>query len=276
MNMDIRTLAILLGIANVLQAIAIFIQYLIDKTCRGVGWWVLGFASLTLGFVLVLLRDVVSMKRNNGDQLAGMTSAKINALQGIPHMISVANDMSERRRMEEKLRDSEKRYLELSIMDDLTQLYNSRYFYFHLKTEITRANRYEQPLTLLLLDLDNFKAFNDSYGRVEGDKVLLRIGQVIKRCLRQTDSAYRYGGEEFTVILPMTRTEGGAVAAERIRTELRKENFSPASDQQVHVTMSIGLAQYRAQEDMEAFVHRIDQLMDQGKKTGKDKVCSES
>jgi diguanylate cyclase (GGDEF)-like protein len=177
---------------------------------------------------------------------------------------------------EEALRDSEKKYRELSIVDDLTQLYNSRHFYFQLKIELDRSNRYEQPLTLLLIDLDDFKQFNDAYGHVEGDQVLLRLGQVVKRCLRQTDSAYRYGGEEFTILLPMTTSKDGAVTAERIRSEFKKENFSPVPGQDVHVTVSIGLAQYKPQEDMKVFVHRVDQLMYQGKKNGKDRVCSES
>ncbi len=177
---------------------------------------------------------------------------------------------------EETLRESERRYRELSIIDDLTQLYNSRYFYHQLRTEIDRVNRYGQPLTLLLLDLDNFKAFNDVYGHVEGDQVLFRLGQVVKRWLRQTDSAYRYGGEEFTILLPMTTSEDGAVTAERIRTEFKKEIFIPVSGKEVHMTLSIGLAEYKAQEDMKAFVHRVDRLMYQGKNNGKDRVCSES
>jgi hypothetical protein len=101
-------------------------------------------------------------------------------------------------------------------------------------------------------------------------------GQVVKRCLRETDFAYRYGGEEFTILLPMTTSTDGAVTAERIRTEFKKETFSPAPGQDVHVTVSIGLAQYRHQEEMKAFVHRVDQLMYQGKKSGKDRVYSTS
>jgi len=180
------------------------------------------------------------------------------------------------RKAEQELKENEQRYRELSIIDDLTQLYNSRHFYFQLKIELDRSNRYEQPLTLLLLDLDNFKAFNDTYGHVEGDQVLQRLGQVVKRCLRETDFAYRYGGEEFTILLPMTTSVEGVVTAERIRTEFKKETFSPASGQEVHVTVSTGLAQYKPQEEMKVFVHRVDQLMYQGKKSGKDRVCSES
>ena len=188
----------------------------------------------------------------------------------------IMRNITERKQMEEALRDSENRYRELSIVDDLTQLYNSRHFYFQLKIELDRSNRYEQPLTLLLLDLDDFKRFNDTYGHIEGDQVLWRLGQVVKRCLRQTDSAYRYGGEEFTILLPMTTSEDGAVTAERIRKEFKKENFSPVPGKDVRMTVSIGLAQYKTQEDMKAFVHRVDQLMYQGKKNGKDRVCCES
>jgi diguanylate cyclase (GGDEF)-like protein/PAS domain S-box-containing protein len=185
-------------------------------------------------------------------------------------------DITDRKRAEEALRESENRYRELSIHDNLTQLYNSRHFYHQLKMEIDRVNRYGQSLTFLILDLDDFKAFNDTYGHVEGDQVLRRFGQVFKRCLRQTDSAYRYGGEEFTILMPMTTSEDGAITAERIRTEFKNETFSPVPGQDVHVTVSIGLAQYKPQEGIKVFVQRVDQLMYKAKKNGKDRVCSES
>ncbi|HAJ27965.1 MAG TPA: hypothetical protein DCG53_12120 [Syntrophus sp. (in: bacteria)] len=185
-------------------------------------------------------------------------------------------DISKRKEMEAQLKDNEKIYRELSIIDALSQLYNSRYFYHQLKKEIDRVNRYgEQPMTLILLDIDNFKAFNDTYGHVEGDQVILRLGQVVKRCLRQTDSAYRYGGEEFTILLPMTKSKDAVVTAERIRKEFKKEIFSPLSGQDVHVTMSLGLTLYQKREDMKTFVNRADQLMYQAKKNGKDMVCSD-
>jgi diguanylate cyclase (GGDEF)-like protein/PAS domain S-box-containing protein len=206
-------------------------------------------------------RDVRLAERV-GNQIAG-TIANAQLFTGL-------------KKAEQELKESEQRYRELSIVDDLTQLYNSRHFYFQLKIELDRSNRYEQPLTLLLFDLDNFKTFNDAYGHVEGDQVLKRLGQVVKRCLRETDFAFRYGGEEFTILLPMTTSADGAVTAERIRTEFKKETFSPAPGQDVHATVSIGLAQYKPQEEMKAFVHRVDQLMYQGKKNGKDRVCSDS
>ena len=189
---------------------------------------------------------------------------------------AVSRDITERKQLEKEVRDSEERYRELSIIDDLTQLYNSRHFYQQLKMEINRLDRHEHPLTLLLLDLDDFKSFNDTYGHIKGDQVLLRLGQVIKRCLRKADSAYRYGGEEFTIILPMTKSEEGIVTAERIKEELKKENFSPSLDKQVYLTVSTGVAQYRKQEDIKTFINRVDHLMYQAKKNGRDRICPES
>jgi diguanylate cyclase len=173
------------------------------------------------------------------------------------------------------IKESEQRYLELSIMDDLTQLYNSRHFYSELEKEMERSNRYEQPLTLLMLDLDKFKDFNDTYGHIEGDYVLARIGQVIKPCLRDSDSAYRYGGEEFTIILPMTKGEDGLVTAKRVQEEFKKEAFSPVPGSEVFVTMSIGLSQYKPGEDLKAFVHRVDKIMYRAKQQGRDRICTE-
>ncbi len=191
-------------------------------------------------------------------------------------IIGSVSDITERKRAEDALRNSEQKYRELSIVDDLTQLYNSRHFYHQFKMEIDRVARYGQLLTLMLLDLDDFKKFNDTYGHIEGDQVLMRLGQVVKRCLRQTDSAYRYGGEEFTILLPMTTGADAAVTAERIKKEFKKETFTPVSGKDVHMTVSIGLAQYKPPEDMKAFVHRVDQLMYKAKKDGKDRVRSES
>jgi diguanylate cyclase (GGDEF)-like protein/PAS domain S-box-containing protein len=184
-------------------------------------------------------------------------------------------DITKRKEALKALQESEKRYRELSIIDDLTQLYNSRYFYSQLKTETERSNRHGQPLTLLLMDIDKFKDFNDTYGHVEGDSVLSQFGKLLKRFLRETDSAYRYGGEEFTIILPMTTGEEGIIMAERIQAELREKTFSPVSGQKVYMTVSIGLAQYKPKEEMKAFVHRVDQLMYQAKKKRKLSIYSE-
>ena len=212
-------------------------------------------------------------RRNDGSIIWMRFSAKIVREKG--WMEGVSEDITDRKRAEEALVASEKRFRELSLIDELTSLYNSRHFYFQLKIELERSTRYDQPLTLLLLDLDNFKALNDTYGHLEGDRILRRLGQVVKKCLRETDSAYRYGGEEFTVILPMTTSVDGIATAERIRTEFKKETFLPLPDQEVHLTLSIGLSQYKPPEDMKAFVQGVDKLMYQAKNAGKDRVSYE-
>ena len=178
-------------------------------------------------------------------------------------------------KINEELKESEERYRELSIIDGLTQLFNSRCFYDQLKMELDRLERREYPLCLMLLDLDNFKKFNDTYGHIEGDHVLVKLGQIIKRCLRKEASAYRYGGEEFTILLPMTTKEEGVIVAERIREEVKKEMFSPALYKHVSLTVSIGLAQHKRQESLKEFVSRVDHLMYQSKNNGKDRVSFE-
>jgi len=110
------------------------------------------------------------------------------------------------------------------------------------------------------------------YGHPEGDKVLANLGEVILSCLRKSDSAYRYGGEEFTVILPETDGKGTLQVAERIRRRFEGEIFSPVSEQTVHMTVSIGVAQYQPEEELLAFIKRADSAMYLAKKQGKNQV----
>jgi two-component system cell cycle response regulator len=141
--------------------------------------------------------------------------------------------LKERRLTQERVQMLDK-LKRLSITDGLTKLYNSRYFYNQLKAEIDRTSRYQRPLSLLLLDIDQFKEYNDSFGHLEGDKVLVRLGQAIKSCLRKMDSAYRYGGEEFTVILPETEGDEAATVAERIRSCVAIEKFYQGPERKIH------------------------------------------
>lgn len=188
--------------------------------------------------------------------------------------LGLARDITERKRMEEALKKSEDKYRRLSTVDNLTQLQNLRQFYTQLKIETSRSNRYGSSLTLIFIDIDDFKLFNDTYGHIKGDDVLRHIAKIMKSCLRETDFAYRYGGEEFTIILPMTKKEEGVILAERINSRVRTTPFFSLSDRAVYITISVGVAQYNPEENIKSFVSRVDKFMYKAKKRGKNKVYS--
>jgi len=171
----------------------------------------------------------------------------------------------ERNRMMEKLQ-------KLAVTDGLTTLFNSRHFYSQLESEVDRCVRYQHPLSMLLIDIDHFKEFNDRFGHLEGDKVLVRFSQILKSCLRTNDSAYRYGGEEFTVILPETGAEEARKVAQRIRSTLEAEVFHPSSGRSVSKTISIGVTEYSPKESITVFVRRADQAMYVSKQNGRNRV----
>lgn len=186
-------------------------------------------------------------------------------------MLRLRRVLKERELTEERIRMMEK-LQKLAITDGLTKLYNSRSFYSQLELEVDRFNRYQHPLSLLLLDIDYFKDYNDTYGHLEGDKVLVRFSQIIKSCLRANDSAYRYGGEEFTVLLPETGGERAKLVAQRIRKSLEVEKFVPRPGEEVQITISIGVTQYFRKEELSTFIQRADKAMYLSKQNGRNKV----
>ncbi len=173
----------------------------------------------------------------------------------------------ERNRMMEKLK-------KLATIDGLTKLYNSRHFYNQLQLEVGRTIRYNHQLSLLLLDIDNFKQFNDAFGHLEGDQLLMKLGRTILSCLREMDSAYRYGGEEFTIILPETTGEEAVTVAQRIRTQVNAEVSIKTNDQKHGITVSIGVTEYLPNESLSVFIKRADKAMYISKNQGRNKVSS--
>jgi diguanylate cyclase (GGDEF)-like protein/PAS domain S-box-containing protein len=209
---------------------------------------------------------------NNGKWLRFTAAALKDSHGFFIGAVETLEDITDRKLAEEALRNSEMRYRRLSITDALTKLYNSRRFYNQLRSEIDRANRYSHPLSLLLLDIDNFKDYNDTYGHLEGDTVLIRLGEVIRRCLRKTDSAYRFGGEEFTAILPETHGDDATTLAERIRAEFENEVFRPNRSEKPHKTVSVGIAEYKSGEDLKTLLKRVDANMYVSKRAGKNRT----
>jgi diguanylate cyclase (GGDEF)-like protein len=161
----------------------------------------------------------------------------------------------------------------MAVTDGLTGLFNHREFYQALRRELERARRYRHTLSLLIIDVDDFKQFNDRYGHPAGDFALRRVAELLRRCARATDILSRYGGEEFAVILPESTPSGALMVAERIKTEVSGHNFIPGSKFPVNLTVSIGIYSSedgRVSEDQ--LVSLADEAAYLAKNSGKNRV----
>lgn len=163
----------------------------------------------------------------------------------------------------------------MAITDSLTGLYNYRYFHQVLTQEMERARRYGKPLALIMMDVDDFKLFNDTYGHPVGDKVLEKVGKVIAQTLRSADSAFRYGGEEFIAILPETPLDSALRVAERLRLRVETEGAAGLGITG-RVTVSMGVAAYpRDGVTPLQLLDRVDALLYSAKSSGKNMVYSD-
>jgi diguanylate cyclase (GGDEF)-like protein len=178
----------------------------------------------------------------------------------------------------------------LSITDPLTGLYNYRYFHQRLGAELARSQRYHRPLSLIMIDLDDFKKINDHYGHLFGDRVLREAARAIRANLRRYDEptimrggeidiVSRYGGEEFIIIQPDTPAEGALVSAERLRKVLQdrltpKMGMAGTKEAPAQVTGSFGVAAYHEGEDIDGLIKRVDIAMYRAKELGKNRVVT--
>ena len=162
---------------------------------------------------------------------------------------------------------------ELSVTDDLTHLYNVRYQNAALRREVSRSRRYRLQVSVIFLDLDGFKSVNDRHGHLWGSRTLIEVGAVLRSVVREIDVVSRFGGDEFTVILPQTGAAGARVIAERLRQRIAGTTFLRAHGLEVRLTASLGIASYpehgRTEEDL---VTRADQAMYAAKEAGKNRV----
>ncbi len=163
----------------------------------------------------------------------------------------------------------------LSVTDRLTELYNHGYLHQRLEEEVGRAARFGHELSLIMLDIDDFKEFNDRYGHPRGDRVLRAVSAIIRQNLRDIDVAARYGGEEFVVVLPETDSAGAMAVAERIRSSMEMYPFHQEEDDQVvHKTVSVGVATYPSDANTQSrLVEAADKAMYIAKRGGKNRVA---
>jgi len=177
-------------------------------------------------------------------------------------------------RANEELHRSNEILEQLSFTDGLTHLHNHRYFQDRLRLETKRSDRSREPLALLLIDIDHFKALNDRYGHASGDEVLRRVATILNHTARETDLVARYGGEEFAVLAPRTAGKGAHLLAERMRQAIAETHFhgldGEAATAVVSVTASVGVSTYRS--DLKRFFNEADRALYQAKREGRDCV----
>ena len=167
--------------------------------------------------------------------------------------------------LEEKIARAE----HIATHDELTKIFNRHMFEKTFEIEINRHLRYRHPLSIIFLDIDRFKDFNDQYGHDMGDEILIELANKLKRNIRISDSLARWGGEEFVIITPNTTKEEAYTMAENIRLYIEKSVLVEG----VHVTCSFGIASYIGGDNADTLFKRADDALYKAKESGRNKVC---
>ena len=174
----------------------------------------------------------------------------------------------------ESVKSAQEYFEQMSIEDELTKIFNRRYFQDRLKEEYNRSERYEAPLSLILFDIDNFKRINDTYGHAQGDKVLIHIGKLIKTAARGNDLPARIGGDEFAMILPNTTAEGAFELANRLCSLIKETKIEDLDSETISASMGISTCFRQNNEslDIDELIAFADKAMYQSKSQGKGRV----
>jgi diguanylate cyclase (GGDEF)-like protein len=163
---------------------------------------------------------------------------------------------------------------ELSYTDELTRVFNRRYFNQRFEREMQRAQRYGRALSLIMVDIDHFKTFNDTHGHLWGDKILKQVAQILEKSLRKADILARFGGEEFVVLLPEIDKEHGRKVAEKLRRAIERTDFPKAATQPLgRLTISLGFAAFPEDaQKAEALIDHADQGLYLAKSRGRNQI----
>jgi diguanylate cyclase (GGDEF)-like protein len=164
-------------------------------------------------------------------------------------------------------------HYEHSVRDAKTGLYNHNFFVNRVNEEIARSRRTKNPFSLIVLDIDHFKNFNDTYGHLAGDEVIIRLAEVFKNTMREEDILSRFGGEEFTALLPVSGRDQALIAAERIRSAIEEMEVT-WNNQILKVTISLGVSVYVSEDPLsdKSLLERADEALYKSKKNGRNRV----
>jgi diguanylate cyclase (GGDEF)-like protein len=151
----------------------------------------------------------------------------------------------------------------------LTGAYNRRKFDHYAKLSIDKQKRYGSPFSIIMFDVDNFKQINDNYGHNKGDQTLQEISAIVKNTLRNSDKLFRWGGEEFIILLPETSLENARIVAEKLRRSIESNPFNMRHG---NVTVSLGVGEYKEDEGPDQLILRIDNALLNAKSNGRNKI----
>jgi diguanylate cyclase (GGDEF)-like protein len=200
-------------------------------------------------------------------QLSGPVDFRVSALY---YLVNVAGLLSNPVVVEA---EQYRKLLNDTLTDEMTGLHNFRFFQNVMVREFERAKRYGEPLSLIFIDIDHFKKFNDSHGHAEGDQVLKSVAKAILSSIRWSDWACRYGGEEFVIVLPGTAKENAVPLAERIRRKLARLDATLLKRIDTRITISAGVADFpQDAQRMEDLLHRADEALYLAKERGRNRI----
>ena len=225
-----------------------------------------GLLAYLLGVLIV--RPLDRLTTGAAKVAAGDLAVDLPVVSGgeVGSLTEVFNDMVAR------LRDGRRELERLSVTDDLTGLYNRRYLMETLANEIRRSRRLEHRCALLMADIDHFKDYNDAFGHLAGDEMLIKVARALRDSTREVDCVVRYGGEEFVVLLPETGGEEAAETAERIRARVAAEGLAAGT-----ITLSVGVAEFPTHGDSpESMIAAADGALYRAKREGRDRVVRAS
>jgi len=212
------------------------------------------------------IEDILHIQKSNTIIIALLATLSISSLLGLLFFFTF--------RMAGKMSDARQQIENMAISDGLTGLFNRRHVMERFSEELERAKRLQKDLGCIMIDIDNFKNINDTYGHLVGDKTLREVSDILKNSIRTYDIAGRYGGEEFLIVLPDTGFEDALMMAERMRTNIKaqpaeKSDMAPA----ITVTISLGIASLRDTDiSIDNMIKRADDGLYAAKKSGRDKV----